>query len=58
MEVVAFRYAIASRTDHEIVLSFFNGSAEECVAILKCSQEAARVLLEALGSALNSDKTS
>jgi len=55
MEVVRFRYAIAARDDHEIVVAFFDGSPEKCIAILKGPEEAARALLEALGSALKSE---
>jgi hypothetical protein len=53
MEVLPFRTAIATRDDHRVVLAFFDGSPEACVAILKGSEEAARALMEALSSALN-----
>jgi hypothetical protein len=56
MEVLTFRSAIAARDDHEVVLAFFDG-ANTCVAILKGSEEAARALLEALSSTLNTERS-
>jgi hypothetical protein len=52
MEVIVFRSAIAARDDHEVVLAFFDGTPETCVAILKGSEESARALMESLGSVL------
>lgn len=56
MEAVSFEHAIASRDDGVITIALFGSTPSAslaCVQIVKCSADAARGLLEELGSVLN-----
>lgn len=53
MKVVEFGASFIVRVEHRIVIALFDGDRlTECVAVLKCSDDAARALMAAIGSAL------
>jgi hypothetical protein len=55
--VIRFSTAVAARRDDaDIAVALFNGGETACVAILLCSEEAARALIATLGSVLETPK--
>jgi hypothetical protein len=51
MDVIEFKSSLASRADDGIVVALFDGP-KVCVAILRCTEEAAAELHKELGSVL------